>query len=248
MAPLFLFSFLIFAEQARAWENCYEEDMGSGATPVLKIIETFHRLAETSSGQPGIELWVKGKLHQPLLSGRYQVELWHQETGSRVHYKGPYDLCCGFLAESVCGSRVVIKSMVGENEREEVQQTDCPMYNEEFVASVTKPLHMNEGDYEATIKIFGVASKIRQKDEGGEGGEGGRSERKQTEEEELACVVIPFELGKSKARTHAPPPEEEAEQGSPTLSGQKSHRRQHIEQRREVIGEEEESELLFLGS
>jgi hypothetical protein len=63
-----------------------------------------------------------------------------QQSGTRINYRGPYSVCCGFLDGSLC--------VPGSG------QTDCPI-EESFVASVTKPFARSEfGNYEATLSIF----------------------------------------------------------------------------------------------
>lgn len=69
-----------------------------------------------------------------------------QESGLRVNYKGPYDVCCGFLSDSQCT----------RNDAGAIAVSDCPI-DTELVASVTKPLARAEfGHYEATLTIFGT--------------------------------------------------------------------------------------------
>jgi len=101
------------------------------------------------------ELWLKAHFKTPVHTGRYQVELWHQETGSRIKYKGPYDVCCGLKVNSSCGHGVFLKDPVDLDEHHHQQQqkqeeasqttpTDCPIEGE-FIGHFVKSLHQEVG-------------------------------------------------------------------------------------------------------
>eukprot|EP01102_Stenamoeba_stenopodia_P005713 TRINITY_DN16449_c0_g1_i1.p1 TRINITY_DN16449_c0_g1~~TRINITY_DN16449_c0_g1_i1.p1 ORF type:complete len:241 (-),score=63.18 TRINITY_DN16449_c0_g1_i1:80-802(-) len=194
----FVFFFAIlclasFAKPIRAWQYCVDptaEDIEK-----QEILDVYERLTHTQNGEPVVDLWVRAHFKRPVESGRYQIELWHQETGSRIKYKGPYDICCGLKANSSCGHGIFLKDSTDKkvNEKEEQETpsasagettqntgetapTDCPIEGE-FIAHVAKSLHQEEGKYEITFQLFG--------------GEGAN-------EEELLCAVVPFEIEREK--------------------------------------------------
>eukprot|EP01095_Lingulamoeba_sp_RSL-Kostka_P001781 TRINITY_DN1257_c0_g4_i1.p1 TRINITY_DN1257_c0_g4~~TRINITY_DN1257_c0_g4_i1.p1 ORF type:complete len:235 (+),score=56.36 TRINITY_DN1257_c0_g4_i1:112-816(+) len=119
------------------FENCYtgvsDKLITTGAS--VQLVRSKHH-----NYIPAIEIWIESYIKEKITNGNYKINIWHQETGGRIKYKGPYDFCCGFMYGSECKHY---------NEVEE----DCPYLEYETILGfVEKPLHQIEfGHYEVTF-------------------------------------------------------------------------------------------------
>ncbi|KAG2373928.1 hypothetical protein C9374_011593 [Naegleria lovaniensis] len=79
------------------WHHCYsadEEDLESG----ISLITAHLTIVPTRYNVPGVRVDMDMKFNMPIPNTNmlfYQFELWHEETGQTIKYKGPYDVCCG---------------------------------------------------------------------------------------------------------------------------------------------------------
>eukprot|EP01080_Neovahlkampfia_damariscottae_P003804 gene3804-6965_t len=117
------------------WKHCYKE-------PISEDIIIHSAGVELSNER--VNLSVNMTLRKPIESGRYQFEIWHSGTGDKIQYKGPYDICCGFIKGTTC-----LKDKTSE----------CPL-KDNIQGFVSKPLYKNyKGLYEATLIIFNSSNE-----------------------------------------------------------------------------------------
>lgn len=132
---LFLFFFnLIKTKPLLSWKRCYQED----TSPNITVTSAFSKL----SFDKRVFIHLNATMNEPLFQGYYTFEIWHSETGDKISYNGPYDICCGFRVNSLCEMNLA--------------KTDCPLTGNIEVV-VSRPLHKNHyGIYEATLRIFSL--------------------------------------------------------------------------------------------
>ena len=60
------------------WEHCYLEDAGNTIT-VRRLTATLIN-SPSSAGSTAILLNLHAELSEPIIAGRYSLEIWHQEV------------------------------------------------------------------------------------------------------------------------------------------------------------------------
>nr|CAG4719675.1 unnamed protein product [Naegleria fowleri] len=170
------------------WHHCYstaddEEDDGiSLVTAHLTIIPTRYNV-------PGVRVDMNMKFNMHVSDTNvlfYQLELWHEETGQTIKYKGPYDVCCGSFIHNDSIDHVDIKKSDLEYGCS-LEESNCPILNlnKTYHAQIERPLYVTEkGTYEASVKIY----KHRVLE----------SDPSRTEKYEYLCVDIPFKVNFEK--------------------------------------------------
>jgi hypothetical protein len=117
------------------WKYCYNEP----------LTDNFHvHFAGSKLVENRVIFTLNMTLKDPIDSGRFQFEIWHSETGDKIQYKGPYDICCGFKTNTTCL-------------QDKIQE--CPLKGN-IHATISKPLHKNHtGMYESTLIIFNSSNE-----------------------------------------------------------------------------------------
>jgi hypothetical protein len=125
----------------QSWEQCY----GGDATVGIHVEGGSLKLIASDEGNVAARLSVRVNVddREPILDGSYhKLEYWHESTGTKVKYRGPYNSCCGLALDSKC--------VVGQ---QSLSLSDCPMYGkQEF--TMMRTLHKDDGKYEATFQMF----------------------------------------------------------------------------------------------
>ena len=114
----------------------------------------FHRAIESASLflSPGDNLRASMKIQlsipshgHPIATGStWKLEIWHEETGRKVKYNGPYDACCGLLENSQCDLSAPA----------DFRTSDCPLSGAAIDFLVSRSVPYGAGHYEATFSLF----------------------------------------------------------------------------------------------
>eukprot|EP01104_Vermistella_antarctica_P008671 TRINITY_DN2188_c0_g3_i1.p1 TRINITY_DN2188_c0_g3~~TRINITY_DN2188_c0_g3_i1.p1 ORF type:complete len:254 (+),score=48.16 TRINITY_DN2188_c0_g3_i1:151-912(+) len=179
------------------WSTCYSEDELSLhvhdalVTPFLTVENGIAVAVDLNFSLP---------LSSPLQSlgdngssVTWTLQFWHEETGSRINYKGPYDVCCNFL---VSGRTDCAR----DEDDQALLNSQCPITNQydsngtlvPLAAHIFKTLHKDiSGNFEAVLRVVADMSDVVRE---GEDDGSSNSDEHYTSSEELLCLVLPFEL------------------------------------------------------
>ncbi|EFC42566.1 predicted protein [Naegleria gruberi] len=92
------------------------------------------------------------KFNEPIMETNhlfYNLELWHEETGQKIKYKGPYDICCGSFLGNQSKNNLEINC--------KLQDSNCPIINlnKTYHINIERPLYsILNGTHEATLRIY----------------------------------------------------------------------------------------------
>lgn len=142
--------------QPSSWEYCYTE----GATEFFIVNSVTYQLMQVRSGGVDsdddfqrIELRVnfsvphleeKTEPQASLLDVFYKVSIWHESSGAKITYRGPYSVCDDFLLSSSCNIEAT-----SSNTSHSVSSRNF------FIGEVSKPLHRNDGGvYELDLTFY----------------------------------------------------------------------------------------------
>jgi hypothetical protein len=180
------------------WKECYGEPTSPYITPHFAQL----KFVGTAYNTPGVAVSIQASLTNNFTISPnevfYKFELWHEQTGARIKYKGPYDVCCGgFVLPNHLGKENVVTQDIDiynwQRNRTVVecdtqQEQLCPPTTGIFDIYVMRPLHREDrGTYEASLTLY------RNKDIKGE-----EDARSYIEPEELMCIDIQFKYDGEK--------------------------------------------------
>jgi hypothetical protein len=177
------------------WKQCYGEPTSEFMTPHYAQL----KLVGTPYNTPGVAISVQATLANNFTIEPNQVfykfELWHEQTGSRIKYKGPFDVCCGgFVLPNYIDQNIVTHNADiydYQSNKTTVECTDegttCPSNEGIFEMYMMRPLHKEEfGRYEASLIVYRNKEVVA-------------PHKTWTEAEELLCIDIGFSYHKNNA-------------------------------------------------
>ena len=156
------------------WKHCYGDEETD-----ISLITAHATLIPTRYATPGIRLEMDVRFNKPLSelnSTFYNMELWHEQTGQKIKYRGPYDLCCGSIIANQPNSHSHVEYGCT------LEESNCPITNtsEIYRLQMERPLYTTlDGTHEATFRVYQWKTSEHS----------GRREM-----DELLCVDIPFKL------------------------------------------------------